>query len=144
MQNFNRSIQKGFTLIELMIVIAILGILIAIALPAYQDYTIRTKNSECLSVAASAKVAVSETAQDRGGLANVTVANTGYEFVASSFCESVAITPGTGVVTATTVDNGGGAVVFALTPTELAGRIDWACIATGQARDSQVPAECRD
>jgi prepilin-type N-terminal cleavage/methylation domain-containing protein len=144
MQNFNRSVQKGFTLIELMIVIAILGILIAIALPAYQDYTIRTKNSECLAVAASAKVAVSETAQDRGGLANVTATNTGYSFTASSFCTSVAIVPTTGVVNAVTVDNGGGVVTFALTPTEAAGRIDWACVASGFARASQVPAECRD
>ena len=61
--------QAGFTLIELMIVIAILGILIAIALPAYQDYTIRTKNAECLNAAAGAKISVGESAQDRGQLA---------------------------------------------------------------------------
>ena len=55
------KMQKGFTLIELMIVIAILGILIAIALPAYQDYTVRAKVSEGLNLAASAKLAVGET-----------------------------------------------------------------------------------
>ena len=55
------KMQKGFTLIELMIVIAILGILIAIALPAYQDYTIRAKVTEGLNLAAAAKLAVSET-----------------------------------------------------------------------------------
>lgn len=55
------KMQKGFTLIELMIVIAILGILIAIALPAYQDYTIRAKVSEGLNLAAAAKLGVSET-----------------------------------------------------------------------------------
>ncbi|UWX04330.1 pilin [Pseudoxanthomonas sp. NC8] len=55
--------MQGFTLIELMIVIAIVAILVAIALPQYRNYTIRTKNSECLSVAAAPKVAVAEAAQ---------------------------------------------------------------------------------
>jgi type IV pilus assembly protein PilA len=57
-----RSLQKGFTLIELMIVVAIIGILAAVALPAYQDYTIRAKVTEGLTLASSAKTAVSENA----------------------------------------------------------------------------------
>ncbi len=58
-----RSMQKGFTLIELMIVVAIIGILAAVALPAYQDYTVRAKVSEVVLAAASAKTAVAESAQ---------------------------------------------------------------------------------
>src|SRR5690554_4403279 len=61
-RNGMKTMQKGFTLIELMIVVAIIGILAAIALPAYQDYTIRAKVTEGLSLAASARTAVSENA----------------------------------------------------------------------------------
>src|SRR5690606_24439302 len=61
-----KKIQQGFTLIELMIVIAILGILMAIAIPAYQDYTIRAKVSEGMNVAGAAKLAVAETRQTAG------------------------------------------------------------------------------
>jgi type IV pilus assembly protein PilA len=61
-----KKIQQGFTLIELMIVVAIIGILAAIAIPAYQDYTIRAQVSEGLSLSSAAKVAVTEFWQDRG------------------------------------------------------------------------------
>ncbi len=60
-----KSLQKGFTLIELMIVVAIIGILAAIAIPAYQDYTIRAQVTEGLSLASSAKAAIAESFQSR-------------------------------------------------------------------------------
>jgi type IV pilus assembly protein PilA len=64
-----KSIQKGFTLIELMIVVAIIGILAAVALPAYQDYTIRARTSELILAASAARTSVTEAAQGLNSLA---------------------------------------------------------------------------
>jgi prepilin-type N-terminal cleavage/methylation domain-containing protein len=136
--------QKGFTLIELMIVIAILGILIAIALPAYQDYSIRTKNAECLNVAAAAKLAVGETAQDRGSLGAVNSDDdAGYAFEASKYCKDVTV--GTkGVITTEAQDTGADVEAkFQLEPKLNDGRVDWVCTETAGAKKSQIPGECR-
>lgn len=139
--------QQGFTLIELMIVIAILGILIAIALPAYQDYSIRAKMSEGLVSAAPAKLAVAETASDRGALNLVTAANSGYVFPgATKYVSGVAITDTTGVITVTTQATGADPAnaTITLTPTALPNstQLTWVCT-SDVVKKSQVPAECR-
>jgi len=72
MKNINQQVQKGFTLIELMIVIAIIGILAAVALPAYQDYTIRAKASELVLASSAAKNTISEYALINATIAGIT------------------------------------------------------------------------
>jgi type IV pilus assembly protein PilA len=95
---FNKM-QKGFTLIELMIVVAIIGILAAIAIPAYQDYTIRAKVTEGLNLADSAKTAVAESFQS-GGTVGLAAAATSWNaaFVPSKYVTSVVIAGATGVI----------------------------------------------
>ena len=139
-----RSVQKGFTLIELMIVVAIIGILAAVALPAYQDYTARAKVSEGLIQASAAKLAVAETAASLGGLSKVTQANSGFSFTATTYVASIAIA-NAGEITVTTKNTGakGTAPAFKLTPTANAGDvIQWKCAKS--AGDSKyLPATCR-
>ncbi|NIK38821.1 type IV pilus assembly protein PilA [Xanthomonas arboricola] len=137
--------QQGFTLIELMIVIAIIAILAAIALPAYQDYTIRTKVSETMVAMSAAKLAVAETAQSQGVLATTIADNTaaGYAGQATDKVKSVAIDKG--IITGTTQNTGAKVdPILTLTPTQADkdAPITWVCKYTaGEAK--HVPASCR-
>ncbi len=166
-RNIARNVQKGFTLIELMIVVAIIGILAAVALPAYQDYTVRAKVTEGLSLAASAKTAVAENA------ANGAPYNSGWTPpTATTNVQSVTIDQAAGFITITYADNlvGGaaqntlvmnpldGGAVFAggtstTTVVPTSGSIAWNCTSAGSPATAlgakgtilakYVPAVCR-
>lgn len=131
--------NKGFTIIELMIAVAIIGILAAIAIPAYSNYTARAKASEALTLADSAKTAVSEYYQSNGtlpannsaaGLAtSITGTNTSY------------VTVSDGIITALTTSLGAsGRVTFSMVPAPTANGITWTCTGGGSP---YAPSSCR-
>jgi len=140
-----KQLQKGFTLIELMIVVAIVGILAAIALPAYQDYTIRARVSEALATAGACKTQVQEFAAARGGSLPADVDAAGCSTIASQF--AAAPTVAAGVITMTTsADTLLGAAAsktFTLTPAVAGTSVTaWAC-APGTIQSKYLPATCR-
>ena len=136
-----KRIQKGFTLIELMIVVAIIGILAAVALPAYQDYTIRARVSELVLAASAFKTSIAEKANSDTTLASAgsgLTVTTGGKITGGSVTNAGVIT----VIGSNT--SVGTAVSIVLTPTYTGGRLTWVC-GTGAttAEYKFVPAECR-
>ncbi|TRX76164.1 pilin [Pseudomonas mangiferae] len=138
--------QKGFTLIELMIVVAIIGILAAVALPAYQDYTVRARVSEGLGMAAAAKSAVAENAVN--GATNL---GNGWSFTsATKNVSAVTIAPSTGAINVV-MTSAARNVNLTLTPRTPSGNlsanvvpegpISWTC--TTSTDTKYVPSECR-
>ncbi|WP_027950733.1 pilin [Haliea salexigens] len=147
-----QNVQKGFTLIELMIVIAIVGILAAIALPAYQDYTVRAKMSEPLAALAEAKTTIAEYYSATGNLPSLAAAginsNPDREVVASIVYTSPAAGPLlTARVKAAVIPGGGSgtALEFLLSGTTRSDRsIDWKCKPqTSGIEPKYLPANCR-
>jgi type IV pilus assembly protein PilA len=142
--------QQGFTLIELMIVVAIIGILAAIAIPAYQDYTIRAQVSEGLNLSGGAKAAVTEYFQDRGilptnnlqaGIAvNTTIVGKYVSQVDVGAEGVISVTYG-GVAHAILIGNH----LEMLPDTTNAGSVAWNCASggTGEIANKHLPAACR-
>ena len=142
-----KKVQQGFTLIELMIVVAIIGILAAIAIPAYQDYTIRAQVSEGINLASGAKAAIAEYFMDTGALpgSNAAAGLEASNNIVGNYVSDVAV-GANGVVTVEydgpDVNSQIAAQTLTLIPTTNAGSVQWTC-SRGSLQAKHVPSACR-
>ena len=146
-----KKIQQGFTLIELMIVVAIIAILAAIALPAYQDYVARSQVSEAASLASGARTAVSEEFANKGeftGINNTTAGLTKAGSITGQYVSGVQVTGG--VVTATLKSAAPASKkvqgkTLAFSPRDAGGSVEWKCKpgATNAIDVKYLPSACR-
>lgn len=138
-----KQMQKGFTLIELMIVVAIIGILAAVALPAYQDYTIRAKMSEVVLAASGMKTSVAEAFQTYGHMAasaSIPPLTQNSKAVSTVTYAYVSATSGT-ITAISLVPNAAGNLVLTGTGSAATGVVDWVCTGTMSAK--YLPASCK-
>ncbi len=134
-----RSLQKGFTLIELMIVVAIIGILAAVALPAYQDYTNRAKSSEVILAASGARTCVTEFVSSNGWVSLDSCAS---GFQSTTRATAMGIGAATGVITVTGFILTANDMNVTLSPTSASanGISGWTC---KSSNTKWAPASCR-